>query len=425
MMTPAEALRVLAAHTAPPGDVEMIPLSGSLGRVLARDIVSDVDMPPFDRSAMDGFAVRAADVAAVPAELEIVEEIRAGESPRRRIGAGECARIMTGAPVPEGADAVVMVERTAPAGPRRVRILEAVSCGESIQPRAEDVARGNVVLRARAAIRPQEVAMLASVGAVPVPVYAALSVAVIPTGDELVAPEVRPEPGRIRESNGAMLSAQVRALGPGVSCDLFAPARDTEASLHEAVERALARDVVVLSGGVSMGDYDLVGRHLRQRGLEVHIEKVAIKPGKPLLFGVLKTGGRPKTVFGLPGNPVSSFVTFEVFVKPHLRGRMGLAPPHGVVTTARLGGARGLRPGNRTQYVPALVTAGEAGLSAVPVPWHGSADLAGITAANGFIILDAGGEPPVAGGAVGVHLLEPQILRPAPACGDRTLGDAP
>jgi molybdopterin molybdotransferase len=421
-MTPKEkALEIVLAAIPAPSAVETVGLGEALGRVLAADQVADIDMPPFDRSAMDGFALRAADLADCPVELAVLETVKAGDVPTRRIGPGAATRIMTGAPVPAGADAVVMVEWTKPAGEGRVRVERPVSAGANISPKACDLERGETVVRAGQPIRAIEVGVLAALGCTRVPVYARPSVGVVATGDELIPPGAGvPAGGQIRESNGFMLCAQAQGLGWGIDVEFLGIAKDTRESVRAHLERGFAKDVLILSGGVSMGDFDFVHAELAARGLEVLLEKVAIKPGKPLLFGrIRRPGAADGFVFGLPGNPMSSLVTFELFVRPFLRGMMGLPGPHTLEMPARLAAAADAKAMPRTQHLPARLERRDGELVATPVPWHGSGDLRGMLDANGFVIVPAGEAPAPAGAIVTVVALEPDAFRSAPGVSRR------
>ena len=325
MIPKAEALAIVIDAAPEPRETEEVPLEQACGRVLARPACSDMDMPPFEKSSMDGWAVRAQDVRP-GVRLRIIDRIMAGQVPARPIGPGETMKVMTGAPVPEGADAVVMVERSEEeAGGEHVTILASIAPDTNICHRGEDLRRGEEVLPAGAFITPESAALLAMIGVDPVPVWRVPSVAVIPTGDELVEPGGQPPgPGEIRESNGLLLDALLQRVSPALKPLRPGIARDDEASLDRMLDVGLDHDVLLLSGGVSMGDLDLVGAVLSRRGLEVLVEKVAIKPGKPLLFGrVVRDDGGLCHVFGLPGNPLSTWITFELFVRPFLLASMG------------------------------------------------------------------------------------------------------
>ncbi len=296
-----------------------LPLDEARGQVLAEDLSSDISVPPDDCSAMDGFALRAHDARQPGARLRVVREIMAGQLAGGEIGAGEAVRIMTGAPLPPGADSVVMVERSSIPDPATVEIEEPPKPGQHVRRAGEDLRQGQVVLRAGTVLGPSEIGLLAAAGCDPLPVHRRPLVAVLATGDELVAPGERPGPGQIRNSNGPALCAAIREAG-GVPLDLGI-ARDTRAHTEELVRRGLAEaDMLVTSAGVSVGDRDYVGEALDAAGLERSFWGVKQKPGKPLLFGV--AGRRP--VFGLPGYPVSTIISFEQYVRPAIRTMLGL-----------------------------------------------------------------------------------------------------
>ncbi len=316
---------------------ERVPLLDALGRVLAEDVISDIDVAPFDNSAMDGYALRYADVAGAsedhPVTLSVVEHIPAGMAPERAVGPGQASRIMTGAPVPSGADAVVMVERTrADAGGGTaggtVEILTTAKLGENIRGRAEEVRAGEVVLIAGETIGPAAIGLAASVGHAELSVRRRPRVAIVSTGDELVAVTEKPGPGKIRNSNSHSLAAQV--LEAGGEPHVLGVARDNEQSTRALLSRCPEFDLMVTTGGVSMGDFDVVRKVLEEIG-ELDFWKVAMRPGAPQTFGTI--GGTP--FFGLPGNPTSTMVGFEMFVRPTIRrmaGFISLTRPRVVAT---------------------------------------------------------------------------------------------
>jgi molybdopterin molybdotransferase len=390
MLSVAEAQKCVLeqVHPLPP---RAAPLGPELvGLVLAEDVVSDLDMPPFTKALMDGYAVRSADLPGGAGVLSIVDEITAGKTPSRPITTGQAARIMTGAPLPDGADAVVMIERSRPADSDRVLVEDpAVRPGLNVMQRGQEMRRGEVVLTAGARLRPQELGLLATVGHTTVRAHPRPTVAVVPTGDEIVEADRVPGPGQIRNGNGAMLLAQVSRAG-ALPRDLgIAP--DREDRLRSLTAEGLRHDVLILSGGVSAGKLDLVPKVLEGLGVRPLFHKVAMKPGKPLLFSVLTQdaeGGPPRLVFGLPGNPVSSYVCFELFVRPALRALMGLAPGPRTVEAALAEDFT--HRADRPTYHPARLRPTRGGWCVKAVPWLGSPDLRGVTAANAFVILPAG-----------------------------------
>jgi len=369
---------------------EQVPLRDALGRALAQDVVSDIDMPPFNKAAMDGYACRRADLGG---ELSVVETIQAGTPPTREVGPGECARIMTGAAVPAGADCVAMVEQTEEPAPGRM-CFTGEGTADNICPRGEDMRVGDAVLRRGMVVGPQEVAMLASVGCVRVPVTRRARVGILSTGDELVEPEERPAPGQIRTSNSAQLCAQ--ALRAGAQPTYYGIARDTEADLGRRLGQALAEnDVVLVSGGVSMGDFDLVPGIMRAHGLDIRFDAVAMKPGKPTTFG-RKPG---KYCLGLPGNPVSSFVQFELLARPLLAKLAGAAwrPLEVTLPLRREVTRRGL---DRALWLPVQLK----GDGFVTRTFHGSAHVGSVCGADGLVCIPIGVDTVAAGTPMRVRL---------------------
>jgi len=357
-----------------------LPLASATGSVVAEECASDLDMPPFDKSMMDGYAVRSTDAG----PLSVLEELPAGTLPTREVTSGTCTKIMTGAPMPTGADAVQQVEKTRRDGDR-VTLLEPARAGQNIARRASDLKRGQTVLRAGHLLRPAEIGALAAIGKSRVRVFAKPRCAVLATGDELVPPDTRPGPGQIRNSNTSQIGAQVRALG--LECDDLGIVPDDALAIRSAIRDGLQRDVLILSGGVSAGDWDLVLPALDAEGIKIVMHQVLIKPGKPFCFA-------PR-VFGLPGNPVSSFVIFEVFVRPYLGRLMGadLSRPR-IRATLESGSAKSI---DRVQYLPANVRIEGGAPAAALVPWQGSADLFAVTKANAFVVVPV--QSPVEPGA--------------------------
>ena len=314
------------------GPVETVRLQDAQGRTLAESVHSKRDLPPFDNSAVDGYAVRAKDLTDAPASLRVVGKGQAGAEPTYEITPGTCAEIMTGAPLPAGADAVAPVEWTEPVDEDQVRIRRALVPGRYVRSAGKDIRAGDQAVEAGTAVTPPVVGMLAMVGAAKVPVHAVPSVAVIATGDELVEVDETPGPGQIRNANAPALAAQVRSAGGCVHGVYLA--RDDKADVRRVIEAAREADVLVFSGGVSVGVYDYVKQVLDAMGMELLFWKVRQRPGKPLAFGLLD--GTP--VFGLPGNPVSSAMCFEQHVRPALAKMLGrkalLRPRHPAVLSA-------------------------------------------------------------------------------------------
>jgi molybdopterin molybdotransferase len=314
MISVEEAQKIILAEIRRMG-TERVLLSNALGRILSEDLISSLDHPPWDTSAMDGYAVRWNDTAgasrSTPRILKIIEEIPAGTLPQKKVQPGEASKIMTGAPLPEGADAVVKVEETERNGDR-VKIFEAAEEGDFIRKKGEAIRTGDLILKKGIRIRPADIAMMASIGKSVVPVYQQPRVAILSTGDELAELDEPRGPNKILNSNGYGVAAQVIEAG-GIPINLGL-AKDTRSELSAKLRQGLHADFLIASGGVSMGDYDFVQEVLMELGAEMKFWKVAMKPGQPLAFGVI--AGKP--AFGLPGNPVSAMVSFEQFVRPAL-----------------------------------------------------------------------------------------------------------
>jgi molybdopterin molybdotransferase len=383
MLTVAEAQAIVLQHSRPlpPRALPLAP--DLLGAVLAEDIASDLDMPPYDKAMMDGYAVRSADLPTGRGTLTVIEEVTAGRTPRHALEAGQATRIMTGAPIPRGADAVVMVERTRCDGDRVAIDDKPPRPGQNVMSQGREMRRGETVLAAGAVLRPQEFGVLATVGRASATVHPAPRVAVLCTGDEVVEAALTPGPGQIRNGNGPMLCAQVARAGGRP--DYLGIARDRMDSLQPLVAAGLERDVLLLSGGVSAGKLDLVPGVLEDAGVTPHFHKVEMKPGKPVFFG---TRG-DTSVFGLPGNPVSGLVCFELFVRPALRRLAGHTEPGPFIVRAALAEDFAYRT-DRPTYHPARLDVSETGCGVRVVPWYGSPDLRGLTKANAFLILPAG-----------------------------------
>lgn len=376
-MIPFERALEIVLNAAHRLDAERVSIHDALGRVLAEDVKSDMDMPPFDKSVMDGYACRRADLAN---ELTVIEIIPAGVVPRREIGPNQCAKIMTGSMVPRGADCVVMVEFTDNPSENKIRFT-GKETEDHICKQGEDVRRSDVVVRKGTRIEPQHIAVLASVGCVNPRVAIRPRVGVIATGDELVPPGQKPSLSQIRESNSCQLRAQISRIGAiGRNYPI---AVDTDVGIHKILSEALAKnDVVVLSGGVSMGDYDLVPKIMKKNGIKVLFEKIAVKPGKPTVFGTHDKGA----CFGLPGNPVSAFVTCELLVKPFLYKMMGYKYRPRIVHVP-LETTINRKDTRRQGWIPVTIT--DTG-AAKAREYHGSAHIGALCGADGLVTVDIG-----------------------------------
>lgn len=385
-------------------DPEPVALTDALDRVLAEDVHSDRDVPSFRNSAMDGYAVRAADTrgaGSAPVTLRVLEVIGAGKVPSQEIQPGTASQIMTGAVVPELADAVVKVEDTQARADGTVTINCEVSPGRNVRLPGEDVREGDLVLQAGRYLRPADIGLLASLGCAEVCVRRRPAVAVLATGDELVDVTEPLTPGKVVNSNAYMLAAAVRDSG-GVA-RVFDIVADTPGALREAFAEALAADVVLSTGGVSMGVFDLVRETLASLGVEERFWKVAQRPGKPLTFG-----RRDKTlVFGLPGNPVSSLVCFYLYVRPALRAMLGLAKLHlpavDAVADEDFKVAQGL-----TEFVRCTLAGGRGDYRVRPTGSQSSGVLRSMSLGDALLVSPPGSGVIKQGDAVRVILLSPQ-----------------
>ncbi len=373
MLDPDKALEQIAAQKRSP-ETETCPVEKALQRVLVSEVSSPLELPPFDKAAMDGFAVQLTDESK---SFRIVETIAAGETPRKTIKTGECSRIMTGAMMPDGAEKVIRVEYTEERD-GLMHVVEPEPYANVIK-RGENLKKGQVVLTPRV-LGPQDIGVLCALGYAEAVVARTPLVGIITTGSELKEPGEKLEPGQIYNSNGQQLCAQVQSTGCGYK--YFGIVPDDPPRLGEAVERGLAEcDLLLLSGGVSMGSFDFVPGMLEEKGVEILFHKVAIKPGKPTLFG--RKGDR--FVFGLPGNPVSTFVIFEVMVKVLLYGLMGLewSPREAIGVLAE---DYKRRETVRAEYLPATLEGDNVHL----ISYHGSSHLNALGKANGLIRVERG-----------------------------------
>jgi molybdopterin molybdotransferase len=370
---------------------EQVPALEAAGRILAEEITADRDYPPFPRSARDGFAIRAADV---PGELTVIGEVRAGEIFRGFVGPGGAVEIMTGAPLPDGADAVVMVEHVTRSGDR-ITVPRSVEPGENYSAQGIEARHGSPVLSAGTRLGFAEIALLAVVGRECATVYKRPRVAILPTGDEIVEAGQQPEPFQIRNSNAWSMAVQVARAGGD---PLILPiARDNYESTLGLVEQGLQHDLLLLSGGVSAGKYDIVERVLGDLGARFFFDRVLVQPGQPLVFGTV----RGKFFFGLPGNPASTMVTFEVFARAAVELMSGANEAPLPLLQAKL--AKDVRhKAGLTRFLPAHVSAD--GSTVTLEPWQGSGDVSSLARANAFLVIDPDRESWAAGDMIRVLL---------------------
>jgi molybdopterin molybdotransferase len=390
LLTVAQAIAILDAADVSPGVVE-VPLQHADGLVLAQDVRADRDYPPFDRSLMDGYAVRTADTAHVPVELQVVGEIPAGASAASSFARGQTIAIMTGAPMPEGADGVIPVEYVEKL-PSTIRVLSASTPGRFIGRRGSDVRAGELILTRGTRLGPAQLAALATVGAAKISAFAKPRAAVLSTGTEIVPFDQAPTGPQIRNSNSLMLVSLLKRFG----CDVtdLGTVRDQRNAVRDAIQNALTFDLLFITGGMSMGEYDFVPRTLAERGADLRITKLRIKPGKPFVFASIGT----HYAFGLPGNPVSAFVC-TVRLASRLIARLSGEAPREEWIHASLSEALPAN-GPREFYQPVFCRDGVAR----PLKWKGSADVFTLAAANG-LLARAENEPALPAGAP-VRVLE-------------------
>lgn len=376
MITFEEAYNIVKEHVFRTG-TEEIRFEDALGRVLAMTVRSDVDMPPWNKSAVDGYACMKEDLGTA---LKVVETIAAGVMPEKEITHGTCSRIMTGAAVPQGADYVFMFEDAEETEGDTVRFTGKQG-NANIAKAAEDVMAGEILLRPGLFIRPQEIAVMAMTGTTMVTVSKRPVVGIISTGDELVEPGERPSGAMIRNSNGWQLLAQLSRAG--VTGRYFGIAADSKEKITGMLTEALdSCDVVLISGGVSFGDFDFVPAVMKSKGLTIHFHQVAMQPGKPLTF----SSGDRKAVFGLPGNPVSTFVQFEVMVRPFLDMMMGVRTEEPAVQLP-LADDFSRKRAERMAFIPVTLTAA---CEVLPVEYHGSAHISSLSGAWGIVTIPKG-----------------------------------
>ena len=356
---------------------EEISFTASLGRVLDQDVKSDMDMPPFNKSTVDGFACRRSDLEL---ELTIVETIAAGQMPVKGISYGECSRIMTGAPLPSGADCVVMVEETEVLQTGLMKFNGSYSKA-NISLKGEDIRDGETVLRSGIIIRSQDIAIMASVGCTSVMVNKLPAIGILSSGDELVEPDEKPGTSQIRNSNAYQLISQSYSIG--CPAKYYGIARDNEQVTYDIVTEAVAEcDILLITGGVSMGDFDFIPSVLERAGIELLFSSIKVQPGKPTTFGIIPGC----CIFGLPGNPVSSFIQFELLVKPLIFKMMGhtLKP---FVCELPMKEIFKRRSAERLGFIPVEITSER---EVALVDYHGSAHITSLSKANGIIGIPAG-----------------------------------
>ena len=391
-MLPFEKALETVLNSAGRLDTERIDFANSLNRILAEDVKSDMDIPPFNKSAMDGYACKRSDLKN---ELTVVEIIPAGSVPQKAIEAGQCSKIMTGAMVPAGADCVIMKEYVDSLTDNTIRFT-GDKTNDNICRKAEDIKAGDIVLSKGVIIAPQHIAILASSGGTQPLVSKRPNVAVIATGSELIEPANKPGPSQIRNSNSFQLAAQIESMAAAVTN--YGIAGDTAQQIDAVFKKAFEQsDVVIVSGGVSVGDFDFVPGIFKQNKVNMLFEKIAIKPGKPTVFG---TSGQ-KYCFGLPGNPVSTFVLFEILVKPFLYKLMGhvykplnIRMPLDVPLISK--------KAKRQRYLPVTIT--DKG-TVKPVEYHGSAHINSLCGTDGLVSMDVGVSKIEKGATVTVRLI--------------------
>jgi molybdopterin molybdotransferase len=355
---------------------ERISINDSLGRILAKDIVSDINMPPFPKSAMDGYAIRYEDLKN---EWDVLEVIAAGQKPEKNIGTNQCSKIMTGAMMPEGADCVIKVEESEVLTNGKVRFI-VEDTKTNFVPMGEDVRVNDLVLKKGTLLNAQHLAVAAAVGYDNPRVFKKVRVGVISTGDELVEPHITPGPSQIRNSNAYQLMAQLQKMN--VTPLYFGIARDTEEATTKVIKKAIDDcDVILLTGGVSMGDFDFVPKIFDEIGVEIKFKEMAVQPGKPTVFGVLKN----KFIFGLPGNPVSSFNIFEILTKPLIYKMMGY-DFKSLEIRLPMGVAYNRKRSTRKSFLPVKIEDGKIW----PIDYHGSAHIFALTEANAWISVPVG-----------------------------------
>ncbi len=396
-----EAQKVVLEATAPLG-LEKVPILDALGRVLGEDIIAERDNPPWDNSAMDGFAVRWEDIKqehaiAKPVTLKVIEDVPAGKTPTQTVGPGQAIRIMTGAPIPKGADTVIKVEDTEHT-PDSVKVFKPEVRGANIRPQGEDVKKGDCILAKGTQIRPAEAGMLAILAKSFVLVYQRPRVAILSTGDELADLDERFSEDKIINSNSYGIAAAVQEAG-GIPI-LLGIAKDQPAALKEKISHGLNADILVLSGGVSMGDYDFTKAVFKDLGAEMNFWRLAIRPGQPLAFGKIQG----KLAFGLPGNPVSSMVTFEQLVRPAIL-KMGGHRSYGRPVVQAIFQEKFSKKPDRRHFLRGILTREDGVFTVRTTGDQGSGILTSMVKANCLIDVPVEVERLNPGDTVSVHLL--------------------
>jgi molybdopterin molybdotransferase len=394
VLTFEDARHIVEQHASglKPRGRELLALLDTAGRTLAEPIHADRDYPPFPRATRDGYAVRAEDLASVPASLEIVGEVRAGSVPDFRVEFGHAASIMTGAAVPTGADAVVMVEYTSHSG-GKLQITRQISAGENIVPAGAEAKRATQLLAPGARLGYAEVALAASVGRSRLLVYQKPKVAVLSTGDEVVDIDVAPGPSQIRNSNSYSLAAQIQAAGGEPILLPISP--DAPQRLRELLAKGLESELLLITGGVSMGKYDLVEQVLAEYSAEFFFTGALIQPGRPIVFGRAPCGagaparesvGSHRYFFGLPGNPISAMVSFELFARPLVEALAGAAPRKLSFVHAKLKSEIRTKTGLK-RFLPALLSGEFEHAEVELVRWQGSGDIVAVARSNCYVVI--------------------------------------
>jgi molybdopterin molybdotransferase len=405
-----DARRVVEDHASQiaPGRNETVALLHAAGRVLSEQIAADRDIPPFPRSTRDGYAVCAADLAKLPTKLKVIGEIKAGHTQLpSALNRGQAFSIMTGAPVPPGADAVVMVEYTSPQADS-VEITKGIAPGENFVAQGAEAKHGSLLLDRGTRLDEAAIALAASVGKSRLQVFVRPRVAVLTTGDEIVEVEAEISPAQIRNSNSFSIAAQIQKAGGEPVLLPIAP--DEPRRLRQLIEEGLQSDLLIMTGGVSMGRYDLVEHVLSELQAEFFFTGAKIQPGRPVVFGRMCGAGTPargasapaspkdspKYFFGLPGNPISTMVTFELFARPMLEALAGMSPRPLTFLHARLKSDIRIKTG-LTRFLPAILSGKYEDSHAEPVPWQGSGDIAARSRANCYIVIPPDREHILAG----------------------------